>query len=76
MKKTPALLYGGKTVEEWNAEWTKVPGGLIDVQSDLRHQVGLYRFLLGGRVTVLGQATEKRGGFAKRLADFRRPRAG
>ena len=68
-----SLLIDGKTIAEWNRQWRPVVGGLAHYQPHLRGQVGLYRISLNGRVVVLGKATERAGGLAKRLSDFRRP---
>jgi len=52
--------------------WVKVPGGLTRHNSHLRASVGLYRLVLKGRTVAIGTGTDKGGGLAKRLSDFRR----
>lgn len=73
MTKIQPLLIGGKTIEDWDRLWVVVEGGLKRPQPKLRHQVGLYRVSLKGRIMAVGAGTDKVGGLAKRLADFRRP---
>lgn len=65
-------LIGGRPIEAWDREWKAVDGGLKDYQPQLRHLAGLYRASLGGRVMAIGTGTDKDGGLAKRLSDFRR----
>jgi len=65
-------LIGGKTIEQWDRLWVVVPGGVTRYHPQLRHQCGLYRMSLGGQITVVGTGTDKDGGLAKRLSDFRR----
>lgn len=65
-------LIGGKTIEEWDRSWVKVDGGLKHAQPTLRWKVGLYRVSLRGEIMAIGKGTDKRGGLAKRLSDFRR----
>ena len=72
MTSDQPLSIGGKTIDEWD-QWVKVPGGLDDYQPQLRYKVGLYRVLDSGRIVALGTGTDKGGGLAKRLSDFRRP---
>ncbi|RYY22660.1 MAG: hypothetical protein EOP62_22625 [Sphingomonadales bacterium] len=72
MKNDSPLLVDGKTVEEWDRSWIKVPHGLKHHQRDLRDKVGLYRINLGHRTVAIGTGTDKGGGLAKRLSDFRR----
>ena len=71
--KAEPKLIGGRTVEEWDRMWVKVPEGLTRHQSHLRASVGLYRLILKGQTVVIGTGTDKGGGLAKRLSDFRRP---
>lgn len=75
MTKSQSPLIGGKTVEEWNRLWRPVEGGLRHHHPQLRHQVGLYRVSRKGQIMALGAGTDKSGGLAKRLSDFRRPNA-
>ncbi|WP_425993098.1 hypothetical protein [Brevundimonas sp. TWP2-3-2] len=70
MKKDQSPLIGGKTVEEWNQLWVRVPGGLKGHQSQLTDEVGLYHYTLSRRSKALGRGTDKKGGIAKRLSDF------
>jgi hypothetical protein len=73
MQNTERPLIGGKTLEEWNQQWVKVPGGLTQRQKQLRPDVGLFRMLLGGQIVVVGSGTDKRHGIEKRLYDLGRP---
>jgi hypothetical protein len=66
-------LTGGRTFEEWNHLWIPVPYGLKYYQAHLTNDVGLYRYVLNGRVMALGLGTDSKGGIAKRLSDFIRP---
>ena len=73
MKNAKSPLIGGQFIQEWDRKWVKVPGGLRHHQSHLRAKVGLYRLTLNGRIVAIGTGTDKKGGLAKRLSDFRRP---
>lgn len=64
---------GGKTLEEWNLQWVRVPHGLKQHQAHLTEEVGLYRYLLDGQTMALGVGTDSKGGIAKRLSDMIRP---
>lgn len=65
--------FAGKTLQEWDADWLPVEGGFTVLQSDLRHQVGLFQARLGGAIMYIGKAVEAdNGGLRKRLSDFRR----
>lgn len=75
MKNAKSPLIGGQFIQEWDTKWVKVPGGLKRHQSHLRDSVGLYRLRLNGRDVAIGTGTDKHGGLAKRLSDFRRPSA-
>jgi hypothetical protein len=66
-------LIGGKAIEDWDRLWADVDGGLKDYQPKLRRQVGLYRVTCKGQVMAVGMGTDRDGGLAKRLSDFRRP---
>lgn len=66
-------LIAGKTLEEWDREWAKVPGGLTQRQKQLRPDVGLFRMLLNGQIVALGSGTDKKHGIEKRLYDLSRP---
>lgn len=72
MLDNKTTLYGLLTLEEWDRDWKRVPGGLRVHHSFLRDKVGLYRLTLNGRIVAIGTGTDKRGGLAKRLSDFRR----
>jgi hypothetical protein len=64
----------GKTISQWDRDWTPIAGGFSVPHPELRQSVGLIRAVFRGQVMYIGQATEwKNGGLAKRLADFTRP---
>ncbi|WP_426029488.1 hypothetical protein [Caulobacter sp. DWP3-1-3b2] len=67
---THSHLFGGLTLADWDQQWVTVEGGLQERQPQLRRQVGLYRFLDGGRVMALGAAVGLPGGLCNRLHDF------
>jgi hypothetical protein len=73
MTKIQPLLIGGKAIEDWDLFWVAVEGGLKRPQPDLRRKAGLYRASCSGQIMALGMGTDKVGGLAKRLSDFRRP---
>lgn len=73
MTKDELPSFGGKTIEEWNQEWVRVPDGLKHHQSQLTYVVGLYRYRLHSQDMALGTGTDSKGGIAKRLSDFIRP---
>jgi hypothetical protein len=75
MTKPNPPLIGGKTIEDWDRGWVPVEGGPTVYHPHLRHKVGLYRMMLGREVMAIGAGTDKDGGLAKRLSDFRRPNA-
>jgi len=66
-------LFGGKTIEEWDLDWKAVEDGLRHYQPQLRRSFGLYRISWGRQIMAMGTGTDKDGGLAKRLSDFRRP---
>jgi hypothetical protein len=72
MTKIQAPLIGGKLIEEWDRLWEPVPEGLRRYHPALRHKVGLYRVILGNKISALGTGVSRNGGLAKRLSDFRR----
>jgi hypothetical protein len=76
MMNDASLHLGGAMVEgweqRWDQKWFKVEGGLTFHQTSLNSVVGVYRFSYGGKVVVIGNATARTGGLAKRLSDFRR----
>lgn len=72
MPNTKKHLFGGKTLEAWDQQWTAVAGGLRHPQRQLRHLFGLYRLWLGDQLVALGSGTDRMEGIAKRLNDFRR----
>jgi hypothetical protein len=43
MTKVQPPPIGGKTIEEWNQLWVRVPEGLKRHQSHLTQRVGLYQ---------------------------------
>lgn len=73
MTNSQSLRIGGKSVEEWDRLWKPVEGGLKHYHPELRHRIGLCRFLLGGTVMAIAAGTEWPRGLAKRLSDFSRP---
>ncbi len=73
MTNVQSRLIGGKTIEDWDRLWLRVEGGLKHNQPQLRHEAGLYRMSLKGQIMALGAGTDRGGGLAKRLSDFRRP---
>lgn len=73
MTNVQSRLIGGKTIEDWDRLWLGVDGGLKRHQPQLRHNVGLYRISCKGQIMALGAGTDRGGGLAKRLSDFRRP---
>jgi hypothetical protein len=73
MTSDQPLSIGGKTIDEWDRLWVKVAAGLDNYQPKLRYGVGLYRVFYNGQIVALGTGTDKGGGLAKRLSDFRRP---
>lgn len=73
MVKVEPLKFHGKTLEEWDQQWVKVPGGLTQRQKQLRPDVGLFRMLLSGQIVVVGSGTDKKHGIEKRLYDLVRP---
>ncbi len=66
------LPIAGKTIQQWEVEWLSVQGGFTRAYPEFRHKVGLYRVVLHGQVMALGKGVDRRGGLAKRIADFRR----
>lgn len=76
MMNDASLHLSGAMVEgweqRWDQKWFKVEGGLTVHQTTLNRVVGVYRFTYRGKVAVIGIATAKKGGLAKRLSDFRR----
>ncbi len=72
MRKAKAPPLDEDAVAEQETRRKSIPGGLKHHQSHLRASVGLYRLILHGRIVALGTGTDKKGGLAKRLSDFRR----
>lgn len=70
-RQTP--LIAGRTLDEWNRLWVRLPGGLMIPHHALGTKVGVYRLSLDGQITVVGTGTDKKDGIAKRLYDYRRP---
>ena len=65
--------FAGKTLQQWDADWSQVEGGFTVLHSDLRHHVGLFRASFGNSIMYIGKAVEVRnGGLRKRLSDVRR----
>ena len=65
--------FGGKTLQQWDADWLPVEGGFTVLHSDLRHHVGLFRASFGNSIMYIGKAVEvHNGGLRKRLSDVRR----
>lgn len=67
------VLYGGKSVSEWDREWRCI-GRLESANlTPYNHCVGLYRHEVCGKTMYVGRAIElNNGGFRKRLSDYRR----
>ena len=62
MTKIQAPLIGGKLIEEWDRLWEPVPEGLRRYHPALRHKVGLYRVILGNKISALGTGVGRNGG--------------
>lgn len=62
----------GKPLSAWDGEWVEVAGGFATPQPKLRSKVGLYRAVKNGQTVAIGSGTDRLGGLAKRIADFRR----
>ena len=67
-----AVEVGGKTVAEWNTEWSYVEHGFTDTQPQLEGLLGLYRATLQGDIMYIGRSTEINAGLQKRLRDYSR----
>lgn len=69
-RKTPTI--GGKTISEWNTQWTTLTGGFVVPQSSVRGQVGLFCAVLGDKRMYIGCSTARTGGkLSARIASFR-----
>ena len=66
-------MFAGRTLDEWNRLWVRMPGGLMIPHHALGTRVGLFRLSLDGQFMVVGTGTDKKNGIAKRLYDYRRP---
>jgi hypothetical protein len=66
-------MFAGRTLDEWNRLWVRLPGGLMIPHHALGTRVGLFRLSLDGQFMVVGTGTDKKNGIAKRLYDYRRP---
>lgn len=66
-------LLGGKSVNQWEAQWQYIGRlGSADI-GQYREYVGVYKALLAGQLMYIGRAIEyNNGGFRKRLSDYRR----
>ena len=64
---------GGRTISQWDGQWTRI-GVLETVHlTPYNRYVGVYRAFLNGRLVYIGRAIEwNNGGFRKRLSDYRR----
>lgn len=71
-KQQEDMLIEGMTVAQWDQKWESVAGGFREPHPELRYEVGLLRAVINGETVYIGRATERPGGLAKRLADFRR----
>lgn len=71
-QQTPPLI-GGKTIDEWDADWTALKGGLRERHHHLDGLLGLYRLTLKGQDMAIGTGIDIRQGLPKRLYDFHRP---
>lgn len=69
--ETPPLI-GGKTIDDWDAEWTALKGGLRERHHHLDGLLGLYRLTLKGQDVAIGTGIDIRQGLPKRLYDFHR----
>ena len=66
------LVIGGKTMDEWESEWVRAPGGFKTSHPELHGDVGLYRAVLNGVVVFIGRATQfMAAGLFTRIQDFR-----
>ncbi len=67
------ILYGDKTLEQWNSEWISIGPLKTANLTPYNKYVGLYRHRIGGQIMYVGRAIElHNGGFRKRLSDYRR----
>ena len=48
------LLFGGETIEYWNAQWQRLAGGFRVGHTEVYGRAGLYRAILDGRVVFVG----------------------
>ena len=48
------LLFGGETIEYWNARWQRLDGGFGIQHSEVYGRAGLYRAVLDKRVVFVG----------------------
>ena len=64
---------GDSTIDEWDADWVALKGGLRERHHQLDGLLGLYRLTLNGRDVAIGTGIDIRQGMPKRLYDFHRP---
>lgn len=63
-----ATEIGGRSVQDWDADWRQVPAGFEGPHPDLKRYVGLARAVRDGTIMYILRATEhKSGGLAKGL---------
>jgi hypothetical protein len=52
----------GKSVEDWDKEWVRVPRGFLDLQSELRNEIGIFAAKRNGIVKYVGVAAQSNNG--------------
>lgn len=52
----------GKSVEDWDKEWVRVPRGFLDLQSELRSEIGIFAAKQNGIVKYVGVAAQSNNG--------------
>ena len=67
-----AVDVGGKTVSEWEAEWSYVEHGFTAEQPNLSGLLGLYRATMREDIMYIGRSLEINCGLQKRLRDYSR----
>lgn len=70
------ILFGGKTLQEWERNWVYIGiwGSLtLDDLRPYNKSVGVYKAEIGGEIKYIGRAIELyNGGFRKRIRDYTR----
>lgn len=72
-KHQPSPKIGDSNIDEWEAEWVALKGGLRQRHHELDGLLGLYRLTLNGQDVAIGTGIDIRQGIPKRLYDFHRP---